>query len=189
MRKGWIVTLIIFLLFVGIVFGILSYNKNKTEDINMIDNKQLAEENIEKNIIPTAMLEEKVSPNAKILKKIYFTGCDHLIKESLEIPQQLVNKDKEEVKKYYNEWNVDSFSSDEITIYKEESGFCNQHYIVKEHNGVLAIYTQDENGQLTFKKDTEIQTMYLPETDLERVKQGIEVIGDMELNSVIGDYE
>ena len=160
MRKGWIIALAIFLLIISVALGISVYNKNKTDNTNIVDNKKLAEENEINNVVPTAVVEEKVSPNAKVLQK-----------------------------QYYKDWNVDSFSKNEIIIYKEESGFCNQHYLIKEHNGVLGIYTIDENGKITLKEDTEIQTMYLPEADLEKVKQGIEAVGNMELNSALEDFE
>ena len=165
MRKGWIIALAIFLLIISVALGISVYNKNKTDNTNIVDNKKLAEENEINNVVPTAVVEEKVSPNAKVIQKQYFTGCDHLLKETKDIPENLVNKNK------------------------EESGFCNQHYLIKEHNGVLGIYTIDENGKITLKEDTEIQTMYLPEADLEKVKQGIEAVGNMELNSALEDFE
>lgn len=191
MRKGWIITLIIFLLLIGILAGIYVYKNNQTQESNIIESKQLAtEENIEvNNVVYTSAKEERISPNATVLEKQYFTGCDHLVKTMKDIPQELVNKTKEDVERYYIGWDVDSFSEKEITVYQEKDGFCNQHYLVKEHNGVLGIYTIDENGQLTLKEDTEIQTMYLPDIDLEKAKQGIEAIGDAALNSVLEDFE
>ncbi len=191
MRKIWIIVLAILLLIIGIVFGIYFYNNNKTQDSNT-NNKQLAilkTEDEEQNIVSTSSIEERTSPNAIILKKQYFTGCDHIIKTQVDIPQELVNKTKEEVQNYFIGWSVDDFSDKEITIYQEKEGICNQHYLVKEHNGVLGIYTLDENGNATLKEDTEIQTKYLPEFDLQRVKQGIEAIGDMALNTVLEDFE
>lgn len=77
----------------------------------------------------------------------------------------------------------------QLLYIKKKNGFCDQHYLIKEHNNVLAVYTIDENGDVAFKKDTEISTMYLPENDLENFKQGIEVIGDTELNSFLSDFE
>lgn len=187
MRKGWIIALALFLLIMGVVLGVSIYNKNKTDQINTVQDKKLAEENTA--TIYTASIEEKVSPNAKILQKVYYTGCDHLLKDTVDVPEQLINKSREDVQNYYKKWTIDSFSPGEITIYKEESGFCDQHYLVKEHNGVLGIYNIDEKGKITLKKDTEIQTKYLTEIDLEKVKSGIEAIGNMELNSVLEDFE
>lgn len=191
MRKIWIIVLAILLLIIGIVFGIYFYNNNKTQDSNT-NNKQLAilkTEDEEQNIVSTSSIEERTSPNAIILKKQYFIGCDHLIKKQEDIPQELVNKTKEEVQNYFIGWSIDDFSDKEITIYQEKEGICNQHYIIKEHNGVLGIYTLDENGNATLKEDTEIQTKYLPEIDLQRVRQGIEAIGDIALNTVLEDFE
>ena len=187
MKKGWIIALAVFLLLIGVAVGISVYNKGKTDEINIVENKRLADE--VENIIYTSTTEEKISPNAKILKKRYFIGCDHLLKETEEVPEELINKNKSETEKYYKGWDVDSFSSNEVTIYKQEEGFCDQHYLIKEHNGVLGIYTIDENGKLQIKEDTEIQTRYLTDVDLEKVKTGIEAIGNTELNSVLEDFE
>ena len=68
-------------------------------------------------------------------------------------------------------------------------GFCNEHYVLKVHNGVIGIYTVDQNGNETLKQDTEIQIQYLPEIDIENLKKGIYVIGDEALNSALEDYE
>ena len=42
---------------------------------------------------------------------------------------------------------------------------------------------------MQLKEDTEIQTRYLTDVDLEKVKTGIEAIGNTELNSVLEDFE
>ena len=40
MRKGWIIALAIFLLIIGVALGISVYNKNKTDNTNIVDNKK-----------------------------------------------------------------------------------------------------------------------------------------------------
>lgn len=191
MRKAWIITAIVILIVIGVLAGIYEYVKNKTQDINIIENKQLAAEyNVQtNNIISTSASEEKISPNAIVLEKQYFKGCDHLIKNVKDIPKSLINKNKNDLQKYYKDWDIDNFSSKEITVYQEKDGYCNQHYLIKEHNGVLGIYTIDEDGIINLKEDTEIQTAYLTNEDLEKVKEGITAIGDMELNSILEDFE
>lgn len=191
MKRFGIIILIIILLLIGVLAGVYVYNKNKTENINIINKQKLAIKPIENNdeIISASATDEKISPNASVLEKQYFKGCDHLIKNMKDIPQELINKSREEVEKYYTGWAIDNFSANEITIYQEKDGYCNEHYLIKENNGVLGIYTLDENGKLTFKEDTEIETMYLTEEDLEKVKDGIVAIGDMELNTILEDFE
>lgn len=69
MKKGWIIALAVFLLLIGVAVGISVYNKGKTDEINIVENKRLADE--VENIIYTSATEEKISPNAKILKKVF----------------------------------------------------------------------------------------------------------------------
>lgn len=120
MNKWWIYILIFILLFAGVLFGIWNYNKKQTEEIKLIENKQLANEN---TTIQTSMAEEKISPNAMVIQKKYYIGCDHLIKEIANIPDALINKTKQDLKDYYQDWTIDNYSSTEITIYKEEKRF------------------------------------------------------------------
>lgn len=68
-------------------------------------------------------------------------------------------------------------------------GFCDEHYIVKEDNGFINIYTVDKEGIQKLKEKTEISTMYLPEQDLENLKVGISIVGKMNLYSFLEDYE
>ena len=197
MRKGIAITLgIIALLLIGIAAGVYVYNQNKTQDSNILQGKELASEeqqntNKENELVSTVAVEEKISPDCKIIQKQYFKGCDHLIKTEKDIEKEYINLTKQEfIEKYLSaDWKLEKFSSDEIIIYQEKEGYCNEHYLVKEHNGVLGIYTLDENGQATFQEDTEIQTMYLPEMDIEKFKQGVEVIGEPELRTLLEDFE
>lgn len=195
MKKSWIIVIISILLFVlGIILGIYDYQKSKAKDSNIPQSTQLAEENYineqeEKNVLETLSAEEKISPNCNMIEKQYFKGCDHLIRTVKEIPEECINDTKEEIEKRYKDWKVEEFSSNQIIIYQEKEGFCGQHYMIKEIGEVIGIYSIDEKGVETLKQETEIQTMYLPEEDLEKLRQGIEVIGDTELYSAIEDFE
>ena len=61
--------------------------------------------------------------------------------------------------------------------------------MLREKNGYLAIYTIDLFGNETLKEMTQIVTSYLPETDIMRLKEGIQVNGKEELNATLEDYE
>ena len=60
---------------------------------------------------------------------------------------------------------------------------------MQEHNGVIGIYTTDENGVKKLEKDTEILTQYLPEADIQQLKAGVEIIGYTNLIEFLEDYE
>lgn len=195
MRKWWLIAIVIIILFtVGAVAGFYVYQKNNTQDSNMLEHKQLAvEEKIHneqlENLITTSSSEKIISPNCMLIQKQYFKGCDHIIRNVEDIDEKYINCSQQEFEKDYKDWKIEEFTNNQITMYQEKEGFCNRHYIIKEHNGVLAIYTIDETGKENWKEDTEIQTIYLPEEDLVKIRQGIEAIGDTELHSTLEDFE
>ena len=165
-------------------------NNNETKGTELKETTELAKNNFnENNSIETSAIETKISPNAKIIKKEYYKKCDHLKKEVEDIPQKLINKSEEDVEKEYSDWKIEGYSANEIVIYKEYGGLCDEHYIVKQHNGVLGIYKLNTEGEEVFVKDTEIQTQYLPEIDILKLQEGITAIGQAELNSVLEDFE
>ena len=47
----------------------------------------------------------------------------------------------------------------------------------------------DSDGNENLKKVTDIITTYLPEEDIELLKKGIKVNGDIELAKTISDFE
>ena len=96
---------------------------------------------------------------------------------------------EEQVKEQYPDWTLESFSNNQIIVSQEKDGYCGEHYVIRENDGVLAIYTLDENGNETWKEDTEISTMYLTEEDLKILNKGIEAIGDDQLHTVLEDFE
>ena len=203
MDKKWIICIVIAVvlgLAAGIGFAIYSSNSNKTEGLDILSEKELAGENTynEKsvvdnkntiNVLETSATEDSISPNAVITKRIYYTACDHLIRETEEVPEDLVNKTEKDIEKEFVGWKIEKFSPTEIVLYKEMSGNCGEHYFVQEHNGVIGIYTIDEYGVKTLKEDTEIVTQYLPEEDLQNLKAGVEIVGYTKLTEFLEDYE
>ena len=200
MDKKWIVCIIIAII-LGLSIGIglaiyFSNNNGETEGIDIESDKKLAEEdtisnlkNNDANSVETVSTENTISPNAIIIEKVYYEGCDHLIRKTVDIPETLVNKTEEEIKKQYSDWKLEEYSPTQITLYKTVTGNCGEHYYVQEHNGVIGIYTMDEYGVKTLKEDTEIVTQYLPEADLQKLKAGVEIIGHTKLVEFLEDYE
>lgn len=199
MDKKWIISIIIVVILglaLGISLAIFAENMRKTDNTNVLSKKELAtsyneiDSNIQQsNVLETANVENKVSPNAVIVKKIYYKACDHLIREVEDIDDELVNKQENDVKTKYSDWELENFSPNQITLYKTSNGNCGEHYFVQEHNGVIGIYTTDEYGVKTLKKDTEIATQYLPEADIDKLKAGVEIIGKTKLIEFLEDFE
>lgn len=200
MDKKWIVCIIIVVI-LGLLAGIglaiyTARGNNETEEMDILSEKILANSNgidnsvsNEVNTVETVATEDTISPNAIIIEKVYYEGCDHLIRKTVDIPEELVNETEEMLEKQYSDWEIEEFSPTQITLYKTASGNCGEHYFVQEHNGVIGIYTTDVYGVKTLKEDTEISTQYLPEADLQNLKAGVEIIGYTKLVEFLEDYE
>lgn len=198
MRTGWKIAMVIgimILFFIGVMTGVYFYEKDKTKDSN-VGTKQLAtvekkenENHIRAEVVTTSTSEIKLSPNCTVTEKQYFKGCDHIIKEIKDIPEEWINWTEEQVKEEYKDWKIESITNNEIIVSQEKEGYCGMHYVVREHGDVLGIYTKDEAGNETWKDDTDIAVRYLTEEDLSKVQEGINAIGDDQLHSILEDFE
>lgn len=195
MRKNYIIIFIaILVIIVGIIVGIFISNVNKSSNLERPSETKLAQENNEdlKNeiqIITTSNTEVKTSPNTLFIFQTYYKGCEHTMINRIEIPKECVNQTEEELQEKYKDWGIQEFTAAQVTFTQEKDGICDEHYIIRENNGYVAIYTIDSFGKETLKETTEIVTAYLPETDKLRLKEGIKVEGQENLNATIEDYE
>ncbi len=198
MNKKWIIYIIIAVLISALigflVYTFLTDENEKLQGTDMISKRELAEDNnqinnLMDNVIETSVQEESISPNAIIIKKEYFKACDHLVRTVEDIPEILVNGTKENIEEEYPGWKIEKFNPSEIILYKERQGNCNEHYVVKNHYGVIGIYVINADGREIFKEDTEISTKYLPESDIELLNEGVKIIGKTKLIEFLEDYE
>lgn len=195
MRKGYIISIIgVIIAIVLIIIGITIVNKSN-EELNIVNeityNNTTTQNTINANIdlVTTNSSEEKTSPNCQLVFKKYYKKCEHITVENKEIPEELVNKTREEIEEFYSDWKVVTYNDLQILLYKEEEGICNEHYIIKVKDGYIAIYTIDENAKETLQEVTQILTAYLPEEDLIRLEEGIQIQGKENLNQALEDYE
>ena len=195
MRNFLLIVTIICIFVVSGICGYYIYEAATKSEVNEANISELAKVAVENGVntsapsLLTSMVEEKVSPNATLIIKKHYSKCGHTTKDYAEIPAELVNLKEEEVKNQLSDWELKGFSASEVVILKELSGICNEHYVLRDKDGLIAIYTEDENGNETLQEITEISTDYLTDQDRLELKEGIKAIGKEELNSTIEDYE
>lgn len=187
MRKWLIIIALIIIFILSIISGFIvkSY-------INFSSKKEDSNQNVLANnddIINTSSVNETVSPNAKVIITETFQKCGHTVNRKEDVPREIINLNKEKVEEYYKGWNVDEFGASEIKISRKNKGICNEHYIIGEFNGFIGISIKNDIGERIFKGVTDISVQYLPEEDLERLKQGIEIVGKDSLNKFLEDFE
>ena len=192
MSKTFWVAVILTTIILGISAGILVhiYSDMKLENSNLehlARFNEIREEN--KTLIANANDEVKTTPNTEIVFEIYYNKCGHTSVKKVFVSEEDVNKNEEQIAQKYKEWKIRSFTKDMIELYKEENKMCDNHYIVKDNEGKIAIYKIEENDNETLIEDTEISTKYLPQEDLELLKKGIRANNNNKLQEILSDYE
>ena len=195
-QKYAIVVLFVIALIISIAMLIM-YNsrlKNK-RNVSEINNTNIINTGMEKigskenNIKDVAEQKEKITPNTYIKFEKYYKDCKHTVIEREKVKEELVNKDIEEIRNIYSNWELKQLNNKEIVLFKEFDGECNEHYLVKDSNGVITIYKIDSEGSNILIEPTEISTKYLPKVDKEKLKEGVRLNGREELNAYIEDFE
>lgn len=197
MKKGLLISILILIILFSFLIGIYVY-KNITfkEDSNVeiaksevIEDECTLEYEMLNEIQEANAKKEKVSPNAKIITNIFYDECGHTVKRTSDVENKYINLTKEELEEEYKDWEIREFSPEEISLYKEESGICNEHYMVRDKDGYVTVYSLDSNENETLKETTEISTSFLTTTDLARLQGGIKLYGRENLNSLLEDLE
>lgn len=198
MKKYYIISIIGIIIFAVLITIGVSIYKNTNSNLqkqgeieNFIEDNKIQKNLINSNIelVTTASEEEKTSPNCLFIFKTYYKRCEHIKVEREKITEIMVNKTREDLETIYKNWNIVTFRNNEVLFYKEEDGSCGEHYLLKELEGKIAIYNIDEQNNLNLYEETEILTNYLPEEDINRLKEGIRVEGRDKLNQALEDYE
>lgn len=189
MRKITIIIITIGII-LGFLIGIYLYNTNQESKNLIISEKEEAKTETKKEDKEVSNQEKLITPNTKIIIKTYYKDCNHIIEESAALEDEWINLNEEELSKQANNFTIQKFSPEEVVLYKEENGFCNEHYLLIEKNGYIEVYFLDEKGEMKFMTNiVDIATELLPEKDREELKTGIKVYGKKELNKKIEDFE
>lgn len=186
--KKYVIIIIVVGIILGFLTGLYLYKINQMKDnksgqINQGENnviEKIADENTD-NSVNTNNEEKKVSPNCVLILKVYYNKCEHLIENKKNIEEVEVNMTEQELRERFEGWEVQRFTPTEIVLYKEIDEFCDEHYLLKEKDGYIAVYKLDKEDKPTLIQITEISTQYLAEQDLEEIKNGIKIFTKGEL--------
>lgn len=198
MNKVILILVSIIIIIVSIITAVVIYNgedeeqakvsiKNIEENTTNTLNNSINSDN--QNVIETNVKEVRISPNAFITFKETYEGCGHTKVDFAEVPEDFVNLSKEELKDKYSDWNIEKFTDTDIILSKDFEGSCDEHFIVKDVDGIVTAFKIKEDGTEEEYEITDIATEYLTDTDKIEMKNGIRVNGKQNLNQLIEDYE
>lgn len=190
MKKAIFIFVIIFAVFFIIGYTIENNKKQNTNtESNINDGKVINIIDDTDATIEVNSNDEKATPNTTLVLKKRYKKCGHEISSKTSLPEEMVNLTKDEIEEKYSNWELEEFGTKRIILSKKVDTFCGEHYLLTEENGKIKIYTVDEEGNRGFKKVTDIEIEYLPETDRITLKNGIMVYGRENLNKILEDYE
>lgn len=192
MKRNYIIIGIALVVIVsGIIVGLILGRRNQTYNMQQEPETTLAEANTQNEIkiITTSNMEVKTTPNTILQFQICYKECYHTITKKVQMKEEDVNKTEEDLQEKYRDWMIKEFTAEQIIFYQEQEGICNEHYVLRDENGYVAIYNIDSSGQENLKEITDIVINYLTETDKMELKEGIKIVGQENLNAAIEDYE
>lgn len=195
-----IMTMICIIVVIGAMITAVAIYKPKKEEIPKEITTKVAEENTlpenvrqnktsNEDVIETNSEQEKVLPHASIIFKTTYLKCGHTTDKYEEVPDSLVNKTKEEIKKIYPQYDIEEFSDTQLVLKQTKKGSCGEHYDAKEKDGKIVIYEILEDGTEKEYLVTDIVTEYLTKTDKENIQNGVKIYGKQKLNQFIEDFE
>lgn len=162
-------------------------NDNDVED-ECTDEWNDLEENSKQQLVQANSSEEKISPNCSFTLKKYYKTNNHLITDQELLPKDIVNKTKEQLQELYPDWEIEKFSSNDVVLYKEFDGECDEDFVLREKDGYIVIFQKTDKGEEEYMETT-IPTEYLTKVDKSSIQNGLEVFGKEDLNKILEDFE
>lgn len=138
----------------------------------------------------TNSTEDKITPDTKIIEKLYYNDCNHIVQTEKSPTKEMINKTESEFQAEYIGWEIQKFTNAEVVVYKDVYAFCDEHYSIKDLNGSIVVYKLDKYGkEKELIEQTDIQTKYLSEVDIDNLKKGIVVYNKADVNKKLEDFE
>ncbi len=188
-KSTYLIIIVVSLVAIIIGFSILVFNISRIDKKTESSNRKLPENVINHNAVSTSSSEIKVSPNATITKVCSYKKCGHTVTVSETIPNSFVNLTEYDFKKLYSEWIVSDFSPSSIRISRTFDGNCDEHFLVRDLNGYIAIYHIKDDDNFELIETTGIATKYLSQIDMNELENGVTLYGKENLNAYIEDFE
>ncbi|MBQ9267711.1 MAG: hypothetical protein IJ217_05515 [Clostridia bacterium] len=187
MSKLWAVFLSIVIFALGLSLGLYFSTSNSgenmpsqielTKQIQDIVIREVQAEQNSKYEVEEAATEAvpRISPYAKLIVEKYYKKCEHTTVDIIDVPKELINFTEEELKEKYDKWEIREFDPKEISIYREIDANCSSHYVIKNSEGYLAVYSEITDDMLELKEKTEIEVASLREEDQLALSDGIKI--------------
>ncbi len=156
------------------------------KNVSSISSDSIDEESM--IMVDNHMDEKKVSTDTKLVFEKKYLKCGHVRIEEMMASDVFIDMNKHTLQQQYRAWTIKKFSSDRVQFYREIDDKCLSHYIVREYEGKIGVFYQNNRVDNTLKQVIDINIRQLREDDQRKLKQGIRVESDLELGQLIEDF-
>lgn len=175
----------------GITAAYLYFDTGITDEEASVDsNVQNQRQQEEYKDLNTAAQEASISggllDSAVFTYELYNETADTTDTIQGECPYELIGKNMVDVKDYYPDWQVMSFSSDKVLLRKNIGSENEDRYVVGVYNDCVAVFY--ENSEEGIYMMTEIPVNSLEPDKQNMLNEGIYVEGKERLNRILEDY-
>lgn len=137
---------------------------------------------------PASVKEDTIAEDAHIVYQYYYTE-DEITKEKVE-PVQNFQKGLTlaQLQSIYDGWQVISFSPQKVILRCSVEGRSDACFLLGAYQGYLAVFQEDMQKRFVLYEQTDIPLAALPLAEQQKLKEGILVMGEMELAKLLADY-
>lgn len=160
-----------------------SMNNDKDEE-----ETKTSEYNKETNTLEMVMADNTINESTKMVYQYYYKD-EGTMEESQEVPPYfLLGFDFNDMLEYYPDWQIVSFSGEEVVMRKIVDEKKENSFIITQKDGYIAVYYEDENkGEILYQM-TETPISVLTQEEQVRLNDGIIVKGEYELTKILAEY-
>lgn len=166
------------------------YAQNDTSMNNDKDEEETktSEYNKETNTLKMVMADNTINESTKMVYQYYYKD-EGKMEESEEVPPYfLLGFDFNDMLEYYPDWQIVSFSGEEVVMRKIVDEKKENSFIITQKDGYIAVYYEDENkGEILYQM-TETPISVLTQEEQVRLNDGIIVKGEYELTKILAEY-
>ena len=135
-----------------------------------------------------AQTEPVIGDNTKIIYRYKYRN-DKTVKEKVEsAPKYLYGLDMEQVKSIFRGWQIVLFSTEKVILQCTMEENEKEEYILGILDDVVAVFCHDMAEGVYLKEKTDIPVSVIPAEELDRLRDGIKVVGEEELARQLSDF-
>ncbi len=89
---------------------------------------------------------QRMQRSCQIIQTMAFSRCGHSVTRRVSVPEILVGEDFSAAQDYYEIWNVESFSPENVTMRREIDLYCPMHAVLSVNEAGEAVLTRNVYG-------------------------------------------